>query len=84
MSIHGDDVVIEIRRALEKTLGDTFTEVSSTPIKDGRGWPQRDGKHQFDFIPRDWMRAFRITVEAININAVDSDFVPAEQWGEEA
>lgn len=66
--MHGDDIVRTIREALrEDRFGAqavTQSEVRMTPNA-VMGWPNRDGKLEFDCIHRDWFRAYRVTVEAL-------------------
>lgn len=68
MSVHGDDVVMAIRRGLlQYPTCESMTDVRIEPNPE-QGWPNRDGRLQFDAVGRDWTRAFRITVEAIPTN----------------
>ncbi len=66
MSIHGDDVVREIRKALaDSEIAPSQTFVETTPNPD-QGWRKRDGRHEFFVVGRDWFRAFRVTVETLD------------------
>lgn len=70
MSIHGDDVVIQIRKGLIAAhLAPSMTDVRHEPNPE-QGWPNRDGTLQFDCVGRDCMRGFRVTVEVVDLDEV--------------
>jgi hypothetical protein len=86
MGIHGDDVVLTIRRALkEGETCPTQSEVRMHPRPFAEGetadntWRHRDGKLVFDCVGRDWFRAFRVTVEAIPVNEFKGEY-GSEEW----
>lgn len=70
-----------IRLALAETdTARSQTVVSTTPDPE-QGWPNRDGRHVFDVVGRDWFRAFRITVEVVDVDE-HRDFVDPRVWTE--
>lgn len=73
MGIHANDVVVTIRKSLSETC-----PMSTEPRYFGNGkpgWSNRDGTIQFDAVGKDWFRAFRITVEVIDIDEIQDDLV---------
>jgi hypothetical protein len=75
MSIHGDDLVLTIRKALaDADIARTQSEVRMYPNAENDGWKNRDGRLEFDCIGREWFRAFRVTVEAIPVDDFRGEF----------
>lgn len=82
MSVHGDDIVITIRRALAapelSAQASMQTDVRIHPNPE-QGWKNRDGRLVFDCVGRDWIRAFRVTVEAIEIDECEGE-LGSDEW----
>lgn len=73
MTVHGDDIVMTIRTALaESTQAQTQSGVRFFPNPE-MTFSHRDGRLEFDCIHRDWLRAYRITVEAIDIGSFEGE-----------
>jgi hypothetical protein len=86
MGVHGDDIVLEIRRVLvDHNVAPTVSEVRiyPRPLNEHEtaesNWSRRDGRLEFDCIGRDWFRAFRVTVEALPVDAFQGEF-GSDEW----
>ena len=66
MGVHGDDVLVAIRKGLKDVcpIMDDWEDVEYAG--DGvTGWPNRDGKISFKATGRDGFRTFKITIEVV-------------------
>jgi hypothetical protein len=84
MGVHADDVLRVIRENLVRT--DTCGTMSEVTTEENpeMEWSSRDGRHVFYAMGRDWFRAFRITVEAIDPDEYEGDYdqpyVQRREW----
>lgn len=82
MSVHASEIVGAIRAALAGNTEDPFVRSVQAPTQSDlivtpnpdQPWKNRDGKIEFDCVGRDWIRAFRVTVEAIPVQDFRGDF----------